>query len=62
LLKWNSMYMTWRQPVKSETRQDDIRGTRARKKVKRTDVSKARVKKRLLQKLGLTKLRRVMVH
>jgi hypothetical protein len=56
------MYMTWRQPVKSETRQDDIRGTRARKKVKRTDVSKARVKKRLLQKLGLTKLRRVMVH
>jgi hypothetical protein len=56
------MYMTSRQLVEPRTRQDDLRGTRAREKAKRTEVPKAKVKKRLLQKLRLIKLRKVMVH
>jgi hypothetical protein len=54
--------MTWRQQVKPRTQQDGLQGIRAREKAKRTEVSNAIVKKRLLQKSRLTKLRKVMVH
>jgi hypothetical protein len=56
------LHMTWRQQVKPKTQQDGLQGIRAREKAKRTEVSNAIVKKRLLQKSRLTKLRKVMVH
>jgi hypothetical protein len=50
------MYMTWRQLVEPRTREDGLRDTRAREKIKSTEVPKAKVKKRFMQKSRLRKV------